>query len=66
MTLKKGGGGASSCYLQLFTLLKSSHAKHGQSFKKRFGSMTGYLCGKKNLPSGVVQVSESFFNHGSC
>ncbi len=42
------------------------HAKHGQSFKKRFGSMTEYCCAK-NLPSGFVQVLESFFfNHGSC
>ncbi len=37
-----------------------SHAKHGQSSKKTFGSMTEYSCGK-NLPSGFVQVSESFF-----
>ncbi len=29
-----------------------SHAKHGQSFKKKFD---------KNLTSGFVQVSESFF-----
>ncbi len=41
-----------------------SHAKHGQSFKKRFGSMTEHFCAK-DLPSGFVQVSESFFNHGS-
>ncbi len=42
-----------------------SHAKHGQSFKKRFGRITEYFCGK-NLPSGFVQVLESFFfNHGS-
>ncbi len=25
-----------------------SHAKHGQSFQKRFGSMTEYFCGKKS------------------
>ncbi len=25
-----------------------SHAKHGQSFKKRFGSMTEYFCAKKS------------------
>ncbi len=37
-----------------------SHAKHGQSFKKRFGSMTEYFC-VKNFTSGFVQVSESFF-----
>ncbi len=37
-----------------------SHAKHGQSFKKLFGSMTEYFCAKI-LPSGFVQVSESFF-----
>ncbi len=34
-----------------------SHAKHGQSFKKR---ITEYFCAK-NLTSGFVQVSESFF-----
>ncbi len=37
-----------------------SHAKHGQSFKKRFGSMTEYFCAQ-NLTSGFIQVSESFF-----
>ncbi len=37
-----------------------SHAKHGQSFKKTFWSITEYLCAK-NLTSGFVQVSESFF-----
>ncbi len=51
-----------------------SHAKHGQSLKKRFGlkvskktfSKKKKFCAK-NLPSGFVQVSESFFfNHGSC
>ncbi len=43
-----------------------SHVKHGQSKKKeRFGSMTEYFCGKI-FPSGFfLQVSESFFNHGS-
>ncbi len=44
-------------------------AKHGQSKKKkkRFGSMREDFCAK-NLPSGFVQVSESFifiFYHGS-
>ncbi len=38
-----------------------SHAKHGQSFKKRLGRITEYFCGK-NLPSGFVQVPESFFS----
>ncbi len=33
-----------------------SHSKHGQSFKKQFGRIT------KNLASGFVQVSESFFS----
>ncbi len=39
-----------------------SHAKHGQSFQKKFGtySITEYFCAK-NLTSGFVQVSESFF-----
>ncbi len=37
-----------------------SHAKHGQSFKKLFGRITEYLRGK-NLTSGFIQVSESFF-----
>ncbi len=36
------------------------HAKHGQSFKKRFGSMAEYFCAK-NRPSGFIQVSEGFF-----
>ncbi len=36
-----------------------SHAKHGQSFKNRFGSMM-YFCAK-NLTSGFVHVSESVF-----
>ncbi len=35
-----------------------SLAKHGQSLKKLFGGI--------NLTSGFVQVSESFFYHGSC
>ncbi len=34
-----------------------SHAKHGQSFKKKFGRITEYFY----LTSGFVQVSESFF-----
>ncbi len=38
-----------------------SHAKHGQSFKKKFGRITEYFCAK-NLTSGFVQVSESFFS----
>ncbi len=42
-----------------------SHAKHGQSFKKQFGRITEYLRGK-NLTSGFIQVSESFFDRGSC
>ncbi len=43
-----------------------SHAKHGQSFKKTFGRTKEYF-NAKNLTSGFVQVSESFFfNHGSC
>ncbi len=33
-----------------------SHAKHGQSFKKKFGRITEYFCAKN-----FVQVSESFF-----
>ncbi len=37
-----------------------SHAKHGQSFKKKIGRITEYFCAK-NLTSGFVQVSESFF-----
>ncbi len=37
-----------------------SHAKHGQSLKKRFRSMTEYLFAK-TFPSRFVQVSESFF-----
>ncbi len=37
-----------------------SHAKHGKSFKKQFGRITEYFCAK-NLTSGFVQVSESFF-----
>ncbi len=37
-----------------------THAKHGQSFKKLFGHITEYFCAK-NLTSGFVQVSESFF-----
>ncbi len=37
-----------------------SHAKHGQSLKKRFGCITEYFCAK-NLPSGFVQVSKGFF-----
>ncbi len=37
-----------------------SHAKHGQSLKKFFGRITEYFCAK-NLTSGFVQVSESFF-----
>ncbi len=37
-----------------------SHAKHGQSFKKLFGGITEYFSAK-NLSSGFVQVSESFF-----
>ncbi len=48
---------------ELFTLVKEfdSHAKHGQSFKKKFGRITEYFC-SKNLTSGFVQVSESFFD----
>ncbi len=38
-----------------------SHAKHGQRFKKKFGRITEYFCAK-NLTSGFVQVSESFFS----
>ncbi len=37
-----------------------SHAKHGQSLKKKIGRITEYFCAK-NLTSGFVQVSESFF-----
>ncbi len=37
-----------------------SHAKHGQSFKKQFGHITEYFFAK-NLTSGFVHVSESFF-----
>ncbi len=37
-----------------------SHAKHGQSFKKKIGRITEYFCAK-NHTSGFVQVSESFF-----
>ncbi len=37
-----------------------SHAKHGQSFKKKIGRITEYFRAK-NLTSGFVQVSESFF-----
>ncbi len=37
-----------------------SHAKHGQSLKIFFGRITEYFCAK-NLTSGFVQVSESFF-----
>ncbi len=33
---------------------------HGQSFKKKFGRITEYFCAK-NLTSGFVQISESFF-----
>ncbi len=36
-----------------------SHAKHGQSFKKKIGHITEYFCAK-NLTSGFVQVSEFF------
>ncbi len=42
-----------------------SHAKHGQSFKNLFGCITEYFCAK-HLTSGFVQVSESFFDRGSC
>ncbi len=38
-----------------------SHAKHGQSLKKKFGHITEYFCAK-NLTSGFVQVSDSFFS----
>ncbi len=41
-----------------------SHAMHGQSFKKRNGSMTVFLCIYfivfQNLHSWFVQVLESF------
>ncbi len=37
-----------------------SHARHGQSLKKKIGRITEYFC-VKNLTSGFVQVSESFF-----
>ncbi len=37
-----------------------SHAKHGQSKKKKIGRITEYFCAK-NLTSGFIQVSESFF-----
>ncbi len=38
-----------------------SHAKHGQSLKKKIGRITEYFCAK-NLTSGFLQVSESFFS----
>ncbi len=38
-----------------------SHAKHGQSFEKQFERITEYFCAK-NLASGFVEVSESFFS----
>ncbi len=44
---------------------RDSHAKHGQSFRKKFELITEYFCGK-NLTSGFVQVSESFLDCGSC
>ncbi len=37
-----------------------SHAKHGQRLKKKIGRITEYFCAK-NLTSGFIQVSESFF-----
>ncbi len=37
-----------------------SNAKHGQSFRKRFGRITECFCAKYTLP-GFLQVSESFF-----
>ncbi len=60
-----GGGGGGTMLFRPFRVICTvkeldSHAKHGQSFKKLFGSMTEYFCAK-NLPSRFVQVPESFF-----
>ncbi len=41
-------------------LFHAFRVKHGQSFKKFFERITEYFCAK-NLTSGFVQVSESFF-----
>ncbi len=38
-----------------------SHVKHRQSLNKQFGHIAEYFCAK-NLTSGFVQVSESFFS----
>ncbi len=59
----KGGG---TCCFHAFRVVYTgkefdSHAKHGQSFKKKFGRITEYFCAK-NLTSGFVQVLESFFD----
>ncbi len=64
--LKGGGTMLFHAFRVVYTVKElDSHAKNGQSFKKRFGRMADYFCAK-NLTSGLVQVSESFFNHGSC
>ncbi len=56
----KGGYNAVSC-IQSCLHWFDSHAKHGQSLKKKkIGRITEYFCAK-NLTSGFVQVSESFF-----
>ncbi len=62
----KGGYNAVSCRRVVYTVKElDSHAKHGQSFKNLFGCITEYFCAK-HLTSGFVQVSESFFDRGSC
>ncbi len=56
-----GGGGG----WVIYTVNElDSHAKHGQSFKKWFGSITEYFCTKYTL-LGFLQVLESFFDRGS-
>ena len=42
-----------------------SHGKHGQSFKNKVVRLKEHFCGK-NTPSGLSQVSESFFRVWAC
>ncbi len=43
-----------------------SHAKRGQSLKKRFGSMTCSISVAKIFLPGSDKFRKVFFNHGSC
>ncbi len=59
-----GGGGVTMlfhAFRVVYTVKElDSHAKHRQSLNKQFGHIAEYFCAK-NLTSGIVQVSESFF-----